>query len=860
MTRLKNKSTAILATATVIMLMLSSISPAQSDITFGKWRDINPTHYSTNVRGPLRGIYVRNGGFGSIGAGDGWAVGGNSSTSLAPLVVRYDGFSWVMQTFPAGLYNSVNFCTNPGAPGVGLCSANGDGSDGWFVGSNTAGTLGISVYYDGSAATQISLGLSNSVNLTSVFMVCHSPQFGSGCPGGISYPSGLTYAVGKNSTAGAIWQFSGNPKGGAGWTEQTVTGTTTTQYNSVYMFQDGSGNLEGFAAGNGGVVARLNGGTWTATKINPSANDLLGVFVDQGNPIHAWAVGRGGQIWQFTTGSWAGTVSSSPTTNDLTGIFLTSTSEGWIVGVQSTILHSTTLGSSNVWTSLNTPLYTGTGLGTDLLGLSFPSSGNGWAVGKQGIIIQTSNSNCGSIVPAPCWGGSASIVLSPQLNSVFEVGQNDAWAGGNYSTADNRISLVHWDGVKWHRATTAPASVTTADILGIFMLGSSEGWALGGNPTTPEALKWDGNRWNGQPITGCGGVLPCEPTSVFMISSGTGGDGWAVGTGGHIWRYQSGAWTSVASPTTKDLTSVFINNPGSSTGAGWAVGKGGTVLKLTITGGIPTWALNNIPVIILGQDLYGVYFKDSTHGFIVGAQATVAITTDGVNWAGGASQVTPNTAVLRSVFIDTFGTGSGNGDGWAVGDDGTGPPANVVFAHWNGGGWTNIPLGDPNPPLAVSPTGLRLRSVYLTGPEDGFAVGDPIYDSFNGPVTSTLAGIIHLDPLNPPVVGQQTTTENSLTQTSTGSTIVSTSSSSSTSSLASTVTATSATTETSTSVSTSIVSTTAVVTETVTTSSSTTTPLVLPGIPGFPWESIIAGIIIGIALLGVARRKRRKSN
>jgi hypothetical protein len=36
--------------------------------------------------------------------------------------------------------------------------------------------------------------------------------------------------------------------------------------------------------------------------------------------------------------------------------------------------------------------------------------------------------------------------------------------------------------------------------------------------------------------------------------------------------------------------------------------------------------------------------------------------------------------------------------------------------------------------------------------------------------------------------------------------------------------------------------------------------LVLPGIPGFPWESIIAGIIIGIALLGVARRKRRKSN
>jgi hypothetical protein len=50
-----------------------------------------------------------------------------------------------------------------------------------------------------------------------------------------------------------------------------------------------------------------------------------------------------------------------------------------------------------------------------------------------------------------------------------------------------------------------------------------------------------------------------------------------------------------------------------------------------------------------------------------------------------------------------------------------------------------------------------------------------------------------------------------------------------------------------------------VVTQTVTTSSSTTTPLVLPAIPGFPWESIIAGVVIGIALLGITRRNKRKT-
>ena len=118
----------LIAISLVLILFAVNILPGQGLITSGDWRDINPTHYSENVRGPLRSVYVRNGGSGSIGAGDGWAVGGNSTNAAsAPLVARYDGFSWVMQTFPSGLYNSVNFCTNPGAPGVGLCSANGDG-------------------------------------------------------------------------------------------------------------------------------------------------------------------------------------------------------------------------------------------------------------------------------------------------------------------------------------------------------------------------------------------------------------------------------------------------------------------------------------------------------------------------------------------------------------------------------------------------------------------------------------------------------------------------------------------------------------------------------------------------------------
>ncbi len=860
------------AAGLVLVLLGLSLLPAQGAITFGKWRDINPANYSSAVTGDFRGVYVRNGGSGSIGAGDGWAVGGGTCGSPpCPIIAHYDGFSWQIVASPIVApvaYNSAHFCTNPGAPGVGLCSPNGDGSDGWIVGRSETGPVGVSLYWDGAALTQITLGLASSTNLTSVFMVCHSPPFGTGCPGGGAFTGGLTFAVGSNSSGlGAIYQFSGNPKSGGGWTQQKVTSldaVPTTKFNSVYMFQDNTGTLEGFAVGNSGVVARLFGGSWTQMKLNPATNNLKGVFVDNGNPIDAWAVGDGGQIWHFSTGFWSGPVSPGATLNDLTSIFLVSTSEGWIVGIHSTILHSTTLGSSNTWTALTSSLNTGTGSGINLLSVSFPSGGNGWSVGTQGVILQTSNSNCGSIVPSPCWGGSTSIVESSMLNSVFEVGTNDAWAGGTFDTFSSTTSLIHWDGIKWHRANVSPLSVSTPDIWGIFMLGSGEGWAMGGSSTKPEALLWNGNNWQGQPIANCG--AGAEPLSVFMISGGTSGDGWAVGTGGCIWRHQSGSWTPVSSPTTKDLNSVFIQNSGASGGtpAGFAVGKTGAVVELTITGGVPTWS-SIAPSGIVAQNLYGVYFKDTNHGWIVGDSSTIVSTLDGGStWSGGTGQVTgaPFASNLTSVFVDTYGTGAGNGDGWTVGDDGSG---NLLFAHWDGLLWTNTPLA---PPIAVSPTGLKLHSVSLTGPQDGFAVGKPV----NG---GALSGIMHLDPLYPPTGGGGGggggTTAATSTAPSTSTTPTSTTVSSTSTSAVST--STSVATSSSTSASSTTTASTPVATFTVTSSPTTTvaastsaansqsssisTPLALPPIPGFPWESIIAGIILGMTALAILRRHRK---
>lgn len=874
------------ASIIVVILLLLSALPIQANITYGPWRDINPTQYTPDATGTLRSIYVRNGGSGSIGAGDGWAVGGDTVSGVGtPVIAHYDGFSWPITSSPiaTSIYYGVNFCTSPGAPGVGLCSPNGDGSDGWLVGQNTGTSKGLAVYWAPGLTTQTT-GLGDALNLTSVFMVCHSPEFSSGCPSSAGFVNGLTYAVGKNITSstsshGSVWAFSGDPKSSGGWVEQVVLGFPADHYNSIYMFQDSAGNLEGFAVGgdatNGGVVARLfsGGNTWSATKIGGSANELLGVFVDQTNPIDAWAVGRGGQLWNFHNGAWAGPYSPTGTSQDLYSIQLVSTSEGWIVGAGGTIVHSTTLGGSDTWIPVTQPVQTGVGVGITLLGVSFTGGGNGWADGSQGIILQTGNSGCGSAVPQPCWGGSTNILGSAQLNAVWELGSGDAWAGGLFDPGSMCCSLIHWDGIKWHRATVAPLQTTNPNIWTIYMLSSGEGWALGGNAanTVPEALLWNGQSWTGQPIAACP-PGPCQPRSVFMLSGGTGGDGWAVGLDGVIWRHQSGSWLQFSqvgpagcssTSTCPNLNGLFINNPGAPSGtpAGWAVGNGGSVFVLTITSGIPVWTTHGIPQITLGQNLNGVYFTDSNHGWIVGASSTIVQTTDGGNsWSGGSGQVTSAaSANLTSVFVDTFGTGSGNGDGWAVGDDGSASPGNVLFAHWDGVTWTDKPLDPAILAGSTATPGMSLRSVYLNGPQDGWAVGRCLPLSCT---SGALSGLNHLDPLSPPIAGQQTT--NTTSSSSSVVTSVSSSMTSSSSSSASTTASTTSMTTTSPLTATVVsmsVSTMTVVSTPTTTSSSTTisvsTPMVLPAIPGFPWESIIVGLMIGMAALAIVRRRKK---
>lgn len=959
----------MLALAFVAIAVLASTPvSAGGGISAGPWRDINPTQYfnagDSRVPGPdvpFNGVYVRTAGFGAVGAGEAWAVGGCGPTTAPttpvttspvfpfsggeitypascaspPLstaggpgggtIAYYDGFSWTIKTDPfsgdESFYTSVNFCTPPGSPGVGLCSPNGDGTDGWIVGgaltatTPCTGQVALYVTSPSVGGTSDCSGLSTSATgyLTSVFETCHvdNDPNGKGCPSGIS---GDAFAVGTNGAHGVIYEYSGGAPTGGGWTlmhtstDSPAPTNPSTIYNSVYMFIDSAGTLEGFAVGDNGVVSRLFGGAWTDTTVAPTTTTFNGIAVDNANPIDAWAVGydsaaKGGVIYHFSSGTWAGPLSPSPVANVvLESVNVLSTSEAWIVGTESTILHATNLPGSNfqsVSTAGSNVLDSGTGIGIDLNSVNFQNSGNGWAVGTQGVILQTSDSSCGSIVqtssPSACWGGQTSIEQTTQFNAVYENNPSDAWAGGLYDTVNSFPSLIHWDGNKWHRATVVPGlgGVTEPDIYGIYMLGGSEGYAVGSQLTPagtpagtatctspsgaticPAAFTWNvitPNTWQSVSVAPCSTATGCGMRSVYFASIGP-VDGWAVGTNGAFWIYSksSPGWSLEAATISpiENLNAVFINNAGNNNPAGWAVGDAGTVAYLNCAAAPCVWTQTSIPGLSSTVNLEGIYFTDSNHGWIVGSGNTIISTiNNGLNWVVGSASNAPAAATWTSVHVDTYGNTAGSGDGWAVGcsvlvtlSTVNSPPTcsgNEVTAWFSGAGWTNMNL-----PTPVA-TGLGLFSVFTTSPTDGWAVG--AQPSTTGSV-NPLTGIFHLDPVIPPTVSSggtgstNSTSASTSTSTSAPATTSVTSSSTSITSSSSVPMTTVVSTSVSTSISTSVSmgTTTVMSTPTTTTAMTSSTPMVLPAIPGFPWESIIIGFMLGVAAIVVLRRVKRK--
>jgi photosystem II stability/assembly factor-like uncharacterized protein len=414
-------------------------------------------------------------------------------------------------------------------------------------------------------------------------------------------------------------------------------------------------------------------------------------------------------------GSVAAVAPAASTTDNLNGIALVSTSEGWAVGNSGTIQHFD--GSS--WSLI------ASGTTSDLLGVSFgpptgPNSNAGFAVGGSG----------GTAV-ALYWGGvgwsqianGLSAPGAQKLSSVFEITSTDAWAVDSASGA-----FWHWSGSAglgggWNNVGSASAGLNS-----VFMTSPTDGWAVG---TGGIIYRYSGGSWT--LYTTVAQTL----NSVFMVDQN---DGWAVGASGAIYQYSSGVWTGPVSPapTSQNLSSLFML----SSSEGWAVGTAGTVLHYLngawtliqnlsgtnqdlnsvsfastlgfAVGNAGTFITLTTPTLsgIPSATLQAVYLSSSSDGWIVGcstggcgsgAGEPVLVHWDGTTFTRGTASA--STTDLYSVFM------LNPSEGWAVGGIGTTP----VILHYTGGTWTQV---------TSPPTGGILRSVFMIDSVSGWAVGD----------------------------------------------------------------------------------------------------------------------------------------
>ena len=789
----------------------------------GKWRNINPTEYTSIPNVSLNSVYMLSGGTGGIGAGNGWAVGNNGT------IFHWDGFSWTNYTAgtPCNLH-SVNF----GSP-LSLPMSPISNSAGFAVGGNVSQTVctkAIALFWNGFSWFPVNTGLADAENLTSVFITCANGNNGACGSNQVD-----AWAVGMNATAGAAFHFSGIPGSGGAWSESIVQGSTGFRINSVYMVS----TTEGWAVGVGGKIYHWFGGAWT----NPytfGGVDFNSIFMV--SSTEGWAVGTGGQISHFIGGTWQSPTNPSGTSATLRSVSCVGSSECWAVGDQATIIHFT----SGTWVPLNVvQVPTLRGLGS----VHGTGGSNVWAVGQTGSILMFDGSVWGSIT-AP---------LQTNINSVFMTGSGDGAAVGN--TTSVGPTIVRWDGVKWVRPQGSSAHT---DLWGVWEAGSSEWWAVGGGeghfPYILHLTSMTSTSFTG--VDSPFSSIPCPvstPSCILLSVFGTSSSNvWAVGTGGIFAQWTGGPnWgvvgPAVAVPAGTVWRSVTFVGGDSNNGfaAGFSTSPSGPLLYCYNNGcsmlsSTPqAWAMVGLPLSVPSStqlNSMSTQRDNSNHVWIAGSNGVILLID------GNTHTITPafvtSSYNLTSIAVDS------STDGWAIGQDTV--TKLPVFVHYDGSAWTTVAV---SPPLPAQDVG-RLQSLFLLSSTDGFAVGTTA--GANG--LASLGMMFHLDPPGGVTASTVSTTYTPPPVTMTTTAGSSTSSTSAVGTSTTAVTSASSTSSSPTAVSTSMMTTTVVSPPSTTStsiSSSVSTPLALPPIPGFPWESIIAGIILGMTALAILRRRRK---
>jgi len=434
-----------------------------------------------------------------VSSNSGWAVG------IIGLIYHYDGTSWHTNHHAnSGTDKDLNGVSCLNNAGIHICWAVGmkdggifhwDGSSWhnndshglsstsedlysvWMVSATSGwavGKIGLIYHYDG---TSWHTGDSHSSSPTG------EDLNGVHCGG-----SNDCWGVGN---VGALMRWDGNS-----WYEFVAPNATLLRWNGSFWINLSGGlpagineltsvsmlsYADGWAVGrlvNGNLnVIRWDGTNWTISSGLPSPvinEDLESVFGL--SATDAWTVGKknaGIVHWNGTTWHNNDSHGLSTTAEDLRSVFMVSVNSGFAVGISGTIYHY-----DGNW---HTNHHATTPTGNNLNSVFCLDDNNCWAVGKNGTILRYTT---------PTWVEEPFLPTGQELNKVFCRSLTSCWAVGIKDGGN--VNILQWDGFNWVVSPGLPSPPVDEDLESVYAITANDAWAAGKNGTL---LHWDGWVW-----------------------------------------------------------------------------------------------------------------------------------------------------------------------------------------------------------------------------------------------------------------------------------------------------------------------------------------------------------------------------
>jgi Tfp pilus assembly protein PilX len=286
--------------------------------------------------------------------------------------------------------------------------------------------------------------------------------------------------------------------------------------------------------------------------------------------------------------------------------------------------------------------------------------------------------------------GTAQRVVTYIATSLIQ----DAWAVGynvNLGGSNNRPFMAHWDGTAWSNTTATSPTISSANLMEVSMVNSTDGWAVS---NLGDFIHYNGSNWSLSAGFNSTGTL----YSIYMNSAS---DGWAVGqttvsgsNRGEIDRWNGTSWsryTAYYAPNT--LQGVYCLNSTFCWAVGNRTGSGNNQSNINFWDGT-NWSFVNTS--FAGASFRYVSCVDTMHCWAVGTSGGEIIFWNGTSWA---FQDNGNPTLLGVDCVDISNC-------WAVGNSG----ANNL---WNGSIWT----------LKTPPTTRNLTFVSCVIASDCWATG-----------------------------------------------------------------------------------------------------------------------------------------